>query len=100
MVMTITPVTNPECGYLKKFKHVVDLKASGVNSRYIQWCDNHCQYNWGWHFWLNEGARKASRIHWNDDWLPPEEVTNGTKAYMSFQNYEEMIIFKITCLSA
>ena len=96
--MTITQVTNPDNGYNKRFEHIVDLRASGVNSRYIQWCDKNCEYNWGWHFWQN--GRASTSYPWNDPWVPPKEVLDNTRAFMSFQDYDEMIIFKITCLSA
>jgi len=99
MVMTITSVTNPNCGYLKKFKHVVDLHNNGVPSTYIEWCDANCEHHWGWHFWQNERAQQLNKHPWHDDWLPPQEVIDGTKAYMSFDSYDEMIIFKIINLS-
>ena len=97
--MTLTEVTNPNCGYLKEFEHVVDLNNNGVPSRYIEWCDANCEYHWGWHFWQNDRAKQMMKIPWDDDWVPPEEVVKGTKAYMSFASYDEMIQFKIINLS-
>jgi len=99
MVMTITNVTNPHCGYLKKFEHVVDLNNNGVPSRYIEWCDATCEYHWGWHFWQNEGTKEMVRVPWHDDWIVPDEVVESTKAFMSFESYDEMILFKITHFS-
>jgi hypothetical protein len=99
MVMTITSVTNPHCGYLKQFEYVVDLNINGVPSRYIEWCNANCNYYWGWHFWQNERAKELSKLPWSDDWLPPNEVTEGTRAFMSFESYDEMIQFKIINLS-
>lgn len=97
--MTIKTVTKPNCGYLETFTHVVDLYKTGVPSRYIEWCNANCNYRWGWHFWQNERAKELSKLPWSDDWLPPNEVTEGTRAFMSFESYDEMIQFKIINLS-
>jgi hypothetical protein len=99
--MTITNVTNPNCGYLKQFKHVVDLNNNSVPSTYIEWCDANCENRWGWHFWQNERALQATKAwhHSREDFAVPDEVVKGTKAYMSFESYEEMILFKIINLS-
>lgn len=96
MVMTITNVTNPNCGYNKEFTYVVDLENHGVPSRYIEWCDANCENLWGWHFWQ---APHVQKIPWDDEWLPPDEVTRSTKAYISFESYDEMILFKFINLS-
>lgn len=98
--MTITSVTNPCCGYLKQFEHVVDLHNNGVPSRYIEWCNDNCEHHWGWHFWQTARAKELSKLPWSDDWLPPNEVTEGTRAYMSFESYDEMILFKLINMSA
>jgi len=98
-VMTITNVTNPKCGYLKRFKYTVDLNNHGVPSTYIEWCDANCEYHWGWHFWQSERAKRAASREWHDEWVVPDEVQKGTKAYMSFESYDEMILFKIINLS-
>lgn len=95
--MTITNVTNPHCGYLKQFTHVVDLNNNGVPRTYIEWCDANCEHLWGWHFWQDTHVQK---IPWDDDWLPPDEVIESTKAYMSFESYDEMILFKLINFSA
>lgn len=99
MEMTITSVTNPHCGYLKQFEYVVDLNNNGVPSTYIEWCDANCEYHWGWHFWQTVEAKELSKLPWSDDWLPHNEVTEGTRAFMSFESYDEMIQFKIINLS-
>lgn len=96
MVMTITNVTNPNCGYNKEFTYVVDLENHGVPSRYIEWCDANCENLWGWHFWQDPHVQK---IPWDGDWLPHDEVTRSTKAYISFESYDEMILFKFINLS-
>lgn len=97
--MTITNVTNPNCGYLKQFEHVVDIHNNGVPSTYIEWCDANCEHRWGWHFWQTERAKQLMNEPWDDEWVPPEEVVRGTKAFMSFESYDEMIQFKIINLS-
>jgi hypothetical protein len=96
MVMTLTEVTNPNCGYLKQFEHIVDLHNNGVPSTYIEWCNANCEYHWGWHFWQDPHVKK---IPWDDDWVPPQEVVKGTKAYMSFESLDEMVQFKLICLT-
>ena len=97
--MTLTLVKNPNCGYLKEFRFTVDLNNNGVPQNYIKWCDDNCKHRWGWHFWQSIEAKKASRIPWDDDWVPPQEVVDGTKAFMSFEDYNEMILFKLINLS-
>jgi len=39
------------------------------------------------------------RVPWHDDWIIPDEVVESTKAFMSFESYDEMILFKITHFS-
>ena len=99
MVMTLTEVTNPNCGYLKQFEHVVDLHNNGVPSTYIEWCNANCEHHWGWHFWQDDYAKtkQTMKIPWSDD-LHPNEVVKGTKAYMSFESLDEMVQFKFVCL--
>lgn len=97
--MTLTEVTNPNCGYLKEFKHAVDLHNNGVPSRYIEWCNANCEHRWGWHFWQNDRAKQMIKIPWDDEWVAPDEVLEGTRAFMSFESYDEMILFKIINLS-
>ena len=92
-------VTNPNCGYLKEFEHVVDLNSHGVLSTYIEWCNANCEYHWGWHFWQSDSAKYAAKHQWHDEWVPPDEVIQGTRAYISFEDYDEMILFKIINLS-
>jgi len=98
-VMTITSVTNPNCGYLKQFKYIVDLNNNGVLSTWIEWCDANCKHHWGWHFWQSDEAKRISQMAWHDDWVPPKAVVEGTKAYMSFESYDEMILFKLINIS-
>lgn len=101
--MTLTEVTNPNCGYLKEFEHVVDLNNNGVPSRYIEWCDANCEDHWGWHFWQNDRANQMTSIGMNLSnvplWIPSKKVVKGAKAFMSFASYDEMIQFKIINLS-
>ena len=99
MGMTLTMVTNPHCGYLKQFEHVVDLHNNGVPDTYIKWCNANCEHRWGWHFWQSDLAKKMSSMPWNDEWIPPPEVIEGTRAYMSFESQEEMVIFKLINLT-
>lgn len=99
MELLLLEVTNPQCGYLKKFEYVVDIHSNGVPSTHIEWCNTNCKHRWGWHFWQSEKAKELSKYSWHDDWLPPKEVVEGTKAYVSFENYDEMILFKIINLS-
>ncbi len=92
-------MTNPNCGYLKQFRYTVDLNNNGVLSSWIEWCDANCEHHWGWHFWQNDEAKRMSHMTWHDDWLPPQEVIDGTKAYMSFEDRLESIQFKLINLS-
>lgn len=99
MELLLLEVTNPQCGYLKKFEYVVDIHSNGIPSTYIEWCNANCKHRWGWHFWQSEKAKALNKYPWHDDWIPPDEVLSGTKAYMSFESYDEMIIFKLINLS-
>jgi hypothetical protein len=91
-VMTITNVTNPKCGYLEKFKYTVDLNNKGVPSTYIEWCDANCIHHWGWHFWQNENAIQTTQLRTNTE---INHHIEDTRAYMSFESYDEMILFKL-----
>lgn len=85
--MTITNVTNPNCGYNKEFTYIVDLENHGVPSTYIEWCDLNCENLWGWHFGKDPHAHKVRNYYLK------------SKAYMSFESYDEMILFKFINLS-
>ena len=102
MVMTITNVTNPHCGYLKQFEHTVDLNSNGVLSTWIEWCNENCEHHWGWHFkWPKD--EMGNKVWVDDDFSPVgtsiERMSKNTKAFMSFESYDEMILFKITHFS-
>jgi hypothetical protein len=77
---------------------VVDVESKGVRSTLINWCDTNCNYLWGWHF---DKVNADIDFDWRDAWVKPpiDDHTNNTRAFISFQDYDEMIIFKISCLS-
>lgn len=89
-LMTLTAVTNPKCGYLKQFEHIVDLKSNGVHSAYIEWCNKNCKHHWGWHFWQDENS-----IPMRDEYGWPIRNEQSTRAFMSFESLEELVLFKL-----
>ena len=93
--MTITPVTNPECGYLKKFEHQQYLYSSGIRSAYITWCDTYCEGLWGWFFVTDPHVNFYKGVG-AEDLLEDDSI----KAYMSFERYDDLIKFKLSCLSS
>lgn len=98
MGLLLSEVTNKNCGYDKQFEHVVDLESHGVSSVYVQWCNENCKYHWGWHFCQTEKAKKAALIDWHEE-LDQYQLIDDTKAYLSFESYDEMIVFKLFNLS-
>lgn len=71
----LTPVNNPDCGYSKKFEHTIMLPKNCIPSEFIHWCNENCIYRWGWYFAQGPG--------------------HPLTTFISFESYDEMIIFKL-----
>jgi len=45
--------TPEQCGYNKRYKHVVDTGHLGLGHNYVQYMAETCQSGWGW-FWSED----------------------------------------------
>jgi hypothetical protein len=94
-------ITNPLCGYEKKFNHHVYLNSHGVDERFVKWCDTNCVDLWG--YWFEVGSNRklgggsimSSNISDDDFYIDMSD----TKAYMSFESIDDLVKFKLCCLS-
>jgi hypothetical protein len=91
--MSKTYIINPNCGYLKRYEHLVPMNGPGVRSGYVEWCNVYCEGLWGWHFdsdpfrKFGGGASTSSSFELH------------TEAFMTFELTDDMIIFKLSCLT-
>lgn len=87
-------ITNPKCGYLKKFEHRTYVYSSGVRANYIEWCNTNCTGLWGWFFETDPHVSLYKGVG-AEDLL----ADDSTKAYMSFELYDDLIKFKLSCFN-
>jgi|TARA_B100000959_G_C14641723_1_gene484559 hypothetical protein len=72
------------CGYQKRFKYNIDMNSNGIGGECIEWCEENCQYKWGWWFEAPDNP-EVFYNHWE-----------GQKAWMSFANRKEAMTFWIS----
>jgi hypothetical protein len=94
-------VTNPLCGYEKKFNHHVYLNKHGVDERFVKWCDANCIDLWGYWFETSQhklggGASVRPLVMDQEDFYVD---MIDTKAYMSFESIDEEKKVKLCCLN-
>ena len=69
-----------KCGYMQKFKYDIDMHTNGINGDCITWCEQNCEYDWGW--WFQDNGDLNPKNHWEHQ-----------RAFMSFSNKKEAMKF-------
>ena len=65
---------------MQKFKYDIDMHTNGINGDCITWCEQNCQYDWGW--WFQDNGDLNPKNHWEHQ-----------RAYMSFEDEKEAMRF-------